>query len=526
MFPPDIIEAFREFKRIFDPGWKMNPGKIIDANPVDGQLRLGPPFGAVGRGPPTHLPFPEDRKALSRVAIRCVGVGKCRSQKGTMCPSYMVTREEQHCTRGRARLLFEMVKGEALHDGWQSEAVRDALDLCLACKGCKGECPVHVDMAAYKAEFLSHYYANGHRRARSDYALGLVYKWARLAARAPGLANVATQTPGLRALTHGAAGLSQRRSLPPFAERTFTAAFAARPSRAMRGAPRVLLWPDTFNDHFYPHVLIAAAEVLEAAGYAVEIPPARLCCGRPLYYFGFLDKAKALLRSTLDALRPALDADVPVVGVEPSCISTFRDELCNFYGDDPTAKRLADNAFLLSDFLCAHPRDLCWPKVGGRALLHEHCHRKTFMNSFGARTMLERLGLDVDMPDTGCCGLAGPFGYERDHYDVSMAIGERVLLPKVRAADAQTLIVADGFACREQIRHATQRRALHPAEVLHAAIRNQAGRMDGDELERNAPRTATATVPLRTIALMGGIALGAAGAWTLARARAAERSER
>src|SRR5439155_21988500 len=265
----------------------------------------------------THFAF-RDADGFANATLRCVGVGKCRKHdEGTMCPSYMVTREEKHATRGRARLLFEMLRGEQITDGWASEAVHDALDLCLACKGCKGECPVQVDMATYKAEFLSHYYEH-HRRPRSAYAFGLIHRWAALASHAPRLVNFVTQTPGLRDLAKLAAGMAPQRSVPAFAPFTFREWFMKRRRVYEEPRDRVILWPDTFNNHFHPDTAIAAVEVLEDAGFAVEIPLARLCCGRPLYDYGLLSVAKQRLREIIGALLRQIDEGIPIVGLEPS----------------------------------------------------------------------------------------------------------------------------------------------------------------------------------------------------------------
>jgi Fe-S oxidoreductase len=270
MFSPEMLEAFREFKSIWDPDWMMNPRKMIDARPLDADLRLSAAGCAVPLA--TAFRFPDDNGSFARAAERCVGVGKCRKDDGgTMCPSYMVTREEKHSTRGRSRLLFEMLAGDPLPGGWKAEEVREALDLCLACKGCKGECPVHVDMASYKAEFLSHYYR--HRwRPRSAYAFGLIHQWARLASFAPRLVNTLTQTPGLLRIARAAAGMAPDRRIPVFAEQTFRRWFRTRTPGAAPDASRVVLWPDTFNDHFHPETLRAAVEVLEHSGFRVEIP--------------------------------------------------------------------------------------------------------------------------------------------------------------------------------------------------------------------------------------------------------------
>jgi Fe-S oxidoreductase len=302
MFGPELVKAFREFKRIWDPDGLMNPGKIVDPYRIDQNLRLGADYHPPQ--PVTRFSFPRDHRSFAFTTIRCVGVGECRRHEGgTMCPSYRATREEAHSTRGRARLLFEMLRGEPLDGGWKDAHVKDALDLCLACKGCKSECPVNVDMATYKAEFLSHYY-EGRLRPRSAYTMGFIHRWARLASHVPRFVNLVAQTPGLSTFVRAVAGISPRRRLQRFADRTFVDWFRSRgraPSKA-RGR-RVLLWPDTFNNHFHPDTAIAATEVLEAAGCDVTIPAGTLCCGRPLYDYGFLAEAKRLLRNVIDALR-------------------------------------------------------------------------------------------------------------------------------------------------------------------------------------------------------------------------------
>jgi Fe-S oxidoreductase len=485
MFGAELIDAFREFKRIWDPDGRMNPGKVVDPAPLDTHLRLGPDYRPPE--PRTHFRFPDDEGSFSRAMLRCVGVGKCRrADGGTMCPSYMVTREEEHSTRGRARLLFEMLQGETIGDGWRDEHVKDALDLCLACKGCKGDCPVHVDMATYKAEFLSHYYA-GRLRPRTAYSMGLIYWWARLAAHAPGCANALTQTPGLNRLAELLAGLAPQRRIPAFAAETFRAWCARQTPRRPDGR-RVLLWPDTFNNHFHPATARAAYEVLEWAGFRVALPERTLCCGRPLYDWGMLDLAERLLRQTLDTLRDDICAGTPLVVLEPSCAAVFRDELRNLFPHDEDARRLARQTYLLSEFLEQRAPDFSPPRLARQALVHGHCHHKAIMKLDAEMAVLRRLGLDCDELDAGCCGMAGAFGFERgEHYDVSLKAGERALLPAVRAATPETLIVADGFSCREQIAQTTGRRALHPAQVLQLALRLHAQPVPAAYPERAAP---------------------------------------
>jgi FAD/FMN-containing dehydrogenase/Fe-S oxidoreductase len=467
MYGPELMEAFREFKRIWDPDWKMNPGKKIDANPIDQNLRLG-----AGYNPPplkTYFSFPEEHGHFAEATTLCVGVSKCRKdESGTMCPSYMATREEMHSTRGRTRLLFEMLRGDPMKGGWQSEPVKEALDLCLACKACKTECPMNVDMATYKAEFLAHYYED-RSRPRAALAMGLISRWARMARWAPGLVNFFTQTSGLAAVTKFLGGVAQQRPMPRFASQTFVDWFRKRAPQNS-GKPQVILWPDTFSNHFHPRIAQAAVEVLEHAGYHVILPPAGLCCGRPLYDFGMLDHARAQLNEILVALREHIAAETPVIGLEPSCVSVFRDEMTNLLGPNAAAEQLRQQTFLLSEFL-VQQAGYRPPQIQGKALVHGHCHHKSVLKFDSEKELLKRTGLDFKVLDSGCCGMAGSFGFEAHKYDVSVQIGERVLLPAVRQASPDTLIITDGFSCFQQIEQLTGRKPLHIAEVLQMAIR-------------------------------------------------------
>jgi FAD/FMN-containing dehydrogenase/Fe-S oxidoreductase len=469
MYGDELVRAFKEFKSIWDPDGKMNPGKVVDPHPILSDLRAGQDYRP--RPVDVHFAYPEDGGSFAHAALRCIGVGKCRrSSGGVMCPSFMVTGEEEHSTRGRARLLFEMMNGAGEIALWKGEEVFQALELCLSCKGCKTECPVGVDMATYKAEFLSHYY-EGRARPRVAYAMGLISRWARLAAVAPGLANLLTHAPGLSRLVKRAGGIAPQREVPNFAARTFRSQFRRRGLRADRSRPRVLLWVDTFTNHFHPDVARAHVAVLEAAGYRVEIPDRILCCGRPLYDYGMLDTAERWLKAIVQELRPAIREDLPVIGMEPSCVAVFRDELPNLLPDDDDARRLSRQVVLLSEFL----RDRGWepPKLtGSRAIVQRHCHHQAVMGFDGDRWMLEQLGLDVDILDSGCCGMAGSFGFEAGQkYEVSQKAGERVLLPAVRRAAPDTLVIADGFSCRTQIEQGTGRKALHVAQVIELALR-------------------------------------------------------
>ena len=513
MFGPELMQAFHEFKSAWDPAWKMNPGKLIEPYRLDENLRLGANYAPWE--PETHFQFPEDHGSLSQASLRCVGVGACRREEGgVMCPSYRATREEEHSTRGRAHLLWEMTQGEVIRDGWRSEELKESLDLCLACKGCKSDCPVGVDVATYKAEFLSHYY-EGRLRPRSAYAFGNIDLWARLASHAPGLVNLTTQLPFLKEIAKLAAGIPLQRSIPAFAPQTFKSWFRRR--RRKSHGPPVLLWPDTFNNYFLPSTAKAAVEVLEAADYSVIVPQANLCCGRPLYDFGMLDRAKGLLLQILDELSPEIEAGIPVVGLEPSCVAVFRDELLNLFPHDERAQALARQTFLLSEFLEARAGHWAPPRFERKGLLHGHCHHKSIMKMTAEESVLRRIGVDFQSPAPGCCGMAGSFGFEHDKYDISAAIGELELLPAVRKAPGDWLIIADGFSCREQIAQGSDRHALHLAEVLQMAL---AGPSTGDDL----PYPESSQVLRRQIAERGSMArsalgLGAlvAGGWLLGR---------
>jgi FAD/FMN-containing dehydrogenase/Fe-S oxidoreductase len=515
MYGETLCQAFREFKAIWDPQWKMNPGKTIDAYKCTENLRVGADYNPPQ--PETHFQFPSDRHSFARAALRCVGVGECRKEGGqVMCPSYQVTHEEQHCTRGRAHLLFEMMNGEVLTDGWKSEPVKEALDLCLACKGCKHDCPVNVDMATYKAEFLSHYY-EGRLRPRHAYAMGLIYWWSRLASHAPRLANFFSQTPGLSTVAKFLGGIAQERHMPPFADETFKEWFARRGVRN-QGKPPVILWPDTFNNHFHPWVARAAVDVLESAGFQVWVPRASLCCGRPLYDFGMLDTAKALLREIMDTLRPQIEAGIPIVGLEPSCVAVFRDELTEMFPENQDAKRLHDQTYILSEFLNKKAKHWQPPKLKRKALVQIHCHHHSVLHPDDEWDVLTRMGVDYEQPYKGCCGMAGSFGFEAPHYDVSQQIGEQVLLPAVRKADTDEIILADGFSCKEQIEQGTDRRALHLAELIQMALQEgpagpigrypetwNHGNGHGHDGSQGRKRTVETAVLLGGGALLGGL---------------------
>jgi FAD/FMN-containing dehydrogenase/Fe-S oxidoreductase len=474
MFGPELVGAFGEFKSVWDPTNRMNPGKVVSARPLDADLRPATHL----RDPRTVIGFAEDGGSMARALARCVGVGKCRRDSGgAMCPTYQATHEERHSTRGRAHLLWEMLEGEELPGLWRNEDVLEALDLCIACKSCKSECPVQVDVAAYKAEFMAHHYA--HRvRPRAAYSMGLIHWWAHLAQVNPGLANAAGTLPGIAGLAKLVAGVDGRRRLPRFAERGFRASLGASVpdvGGARDREQRVVLFADTFTDGFGPLQGAAALRVLQAAGYAVEVPRADLCCGRPLYDRGFLRQGRRLLRQILDALEEPLEAGVPVVVLEPSCEATFHDELLALLPADPRAKRLSGLTFGLGAFVAART-EVFGPVLSKRlarpAVMHGHCHQKALVGMAADEAVLRSVGVSPSQPEPGCCGMAGAFGFERgEHYELSMKIGERALLPAVRSAPEDELVIANGFSCREQILQGTGRPPLHLAEVLEMALK-------------------------------------------------------
>jgi FAD/FMN-containing dehydrogenase/Fe-S oxidoreductase len=465
----ELVDAMREFKLIWDPDWKMNPGKVVDPYRMDEHLKLGTDYNP--QRPPVRFAYKPDRGDFAHAALRCVGVGKCRVPDAStvMCPSYMVTREEKHSTRGRARLLFEMLQGEVIRDGWQSREVYDALDLCLACKGCTSDCPVQVDMPTYKAEFLHHHFKSVRRwRPRYAYAFGLIDQASRIASQMPELVNFITHAPGLKRAAKLAAGIAPAREIPRFAPLTLQQWWRERGGSSNPDGPRVVLWPDTFNNYFHTDVGVACVEAVEAAGWQVVIPSGHVCCGRPLYDYGFLDLAERYLCRTLDVLRAEIRQGTPVVGMEPSCLAVFKDELTGMLPHDDDAARLAGNAMHFAEFFERY--EIPVPRLERRALLWGHCHHKATGGMDPEHALLRRMGVEIEPVSGGCCGLAGSWGFERGHHEVSMQCGEQALLPAVRQADRDSLVIANGFSCKTQIEQSgVGRRALHVAQAIKMA---------------------------------------------------------
>jgi len=466
MYSPAMMNAFREFKRIWDPLNRMNPGKLVDAYKVDENLKYGPDYQPLKLH--TRFSFKDDFGSMAHAAERCVGVAKCRNTSGgVMCPSYRVTGDEKHSTRGRVRLFGEMFRGEVLQGGWNNEEVKEALDLCFSCKSCKSECPAQVDMATYKAEFLSHYY-DSHRRPRHAFAMGWIHRWARWASKAPWLVNFVNGAPGLGALSKRVAGFAAQRRIPRFARRTFQDWFRSRGGR-VGGKMRVMLWPDTFNNHFHPEAAVAATRVLEAFGCEVVLPPAHLCCGRALYDFGMLDQARQQLAQILAALKDEIAAGTPIIGLEPACVSVFKDELLNLFPHDPAASKLSGQVVYFSDFLNTLPAPAA-ASGSLRALVHGHCHHKAVLGMAGEMELLRRLGVQAKAIASGCCGMAGSIGFRPETYELSVQAAELGLLPAIRKAGDGEMIITSGFSCREQVDQLSTRKAVHVAEAAARAL--------------------------------------------------------
>ncbi|HWT65268.1 MAG TPA: FAD-binding and (Fe-S)-binding domain-containing protein, partial [Terracidiphilus sp.] len=495
MFGPELIQAFQEFKALWDPTNHMNPGKLVDAvrvyDPVE-NLRHGPaPNGQPHQHTPleTHFVFADDHGSLERATERCVGVGACRNTKGgVMCPSYRATGLEQNSTRGRARLLWEMLAGALREEGFQSEAVHEALDLCLSCKACKTECPVQVDMTAYKSEYLAQRY-KGRLHPLNHYVFGFADKLARLGALTPALTNMVLTGPITSPLIKHIVRVAQPRQLPSLAPKPYTKLRKTNASLPQTpGAPgldsetgestyadqpqscqqTVLLWPDTWNNYYHPQSLQAAESILTEAGFSVRTPTKHICCGRALYDFGHLDTARSYLANVLDTMTPEIEAGLPFIFLEPSCASVFKDELPELFTNDPRAKKLRELVWLIGDWLQSKAPNFAANRLAGKTvLIHGHCHHKAVFGGPKAEiALLRAAGANVQPIESSCCGMAGPFGFEADKFEVSKTIANLSLIPAVTNAPDDAIIVADGFSCREQIAQLGHKHALHFAEAL------------------------------------------------------------
>ncbi len=497
MYGAETVALFERVKGAWDPDGLLNPGMLVRPAPLDADLR----FTALPREPvDVAFGYPADAGDFSAAVRRCVGVAKCRttsvSGSAVMCPSFRATGEEEHSTRGRARLLHEMLAGEVVTDGWRSTEVRDALDLCLSCKGCRSDCPVGVDMATYKAEFLHHHYA-GRRRPAAHYTMGRLPVWLSWAARTrtAGVANALASLGPLARLAKRVGGIAREREIPSLATEPFSRWWRRRRTPAEDGGPLVVLWPDTFTEHLSPSVGRAAVRVLEAAGMRVVLPPTlrlgsggrvgdarsrspfslltarrgRVCCGLTYISTGQLDRARTVLRRTLDLMEPVLATDAPLVVLEPSCAAALRTDAPELLHDDPRAARLASRVLTFAEALERHAPDWTPPAVNRPVTGQTHCHQHAVLGDGPDRRLRETAGLTGELVG-GCCGLAGNFGFEKGHYDVSRACAEEQLLPSVREAPEDAVVQADGFSCRTQLEQVGGVRGRHLAEILAEAL--------------------------------------------------------
>lgn len=516
MYGSEMVGLFEQVKGVWDPDDLLNPGMLVRPAPLDSGLR----FSVLPREPvDVAFGYPADGGDFSAAVRRCVGVAKCRttsvSGSGVMCPSFRATGAEEHSTRGRARLLHEMLAGEVVTNGWRSEEVRDALDLCLSCKGCRSDCPVGVDMATYKAEFLHRHYA-GRRRPAAHHALGRLPVWLRAVSRTrtAWLVNALSAVPPLARVAKRLGGLAPEREIPRLATRTFSGWWERRRAGGGGGGesahggaggvgqgPLVVLWPDTFTEHLSPAVGQAAVRVLEAAGLRVALPPTlrlekppvgdgrtvaldplsllrgrgRVCCGLTYVSTGQLDRARAVMRRTLDLMEPVLETDAPVVVLEPSCAAALRTDVPELLHDDPRAARLAAKVLTFAETLERHAPGWTPPRVDRPVAGQTHCHQHAVLGDAADRRLREAALLTGELSG-GCCGLAGNFGFERGHFEVSTACAEEQLLPSVRDAPEDTVVLADGYSCRTQLEHLAGVRGRHLAEVLAEALDGHPGR--------------------------------------------------
>ncbi|MEV4313594.1 FAD-binding and (Fe-S)-binding domain-containing protein [Actinocrispum sp. NPDC049592] len=528
MFGEQITEAFGRLKAIFDPRDRMNPGKVVAPYDPAENLRLGPAW-APATPQDTYFRYPHDGGSFAEAANRCVGVGRCRQHTNSghevMCPSYQVTGEEEHSTRGRARLLFEMLNGHSdgpVTNGWRSEEVRDALDLCLACKGCKTDCPANVDMATYKAEFLAHHYRHRQwRRPRAHLSMGWLPAVARLVSktRLASVVNAVTHAPLLSRLAVAAAGVEDR-EIPLFAGETFQQWFQRHEPRGTGSRGTVLLWPDTFTNHFHPGIARAAVQLVEDAGWRVVVPEQPVCCGLTWISTGQLATGKKILTRTVETLAPHLRAGGLVLGLEPSCTAVFRSDAMELFPENLDVRRLQRQTVTLAELLTEHSNGY-EPKPlpdGTRAIAQVHCHQHAVLGWDADEKLLQQAGVRVEHLESGCCGLAGNFGFEPGHREVSEACAERVLLPRVRDTEADTVILADGFSCRTQIHELNSggREGVHLAELLAAPEHIDEPVDTPEHIYAQRPRTpgrAATTAALAGAAAIAGTGLAGLLRW-------------
>ena len=472
LFGTNLYQAFQQVKRAFDPKNLMNPGKIVDSPAMTESLKISPQYQTWE--PRTTLDF-SSQGGFARAVEMCNGMGECRKKlDGTMCPSYMGTLDEEHSTRGRANALRTVLSGKVPKEEFTGHRLHEIMDLCLECKACKAECPSNVDMAKLKYEFLDHYHrANG--LPLRNRLFGGIARLNRIGSQFAPVSNWLANSKMNRRLIETFAGVDRRRPLPQFAKETFESWFNGHKAEGDGAKSEVVLFHDTFNDFNTPNVAIAATRLLERLGYRVMLANKR-CCGRPMISKGMLGEAKNNAAWNVDQLAPFAERGIPIVGLEPSCLLTLRDEYPDFLRTND-AMKVAKNTFLLEEFLLrernAGKLSLNSQTTGRKALLHGHCHQKALVGTAPTIAVLKSAGFDVSEVDSGCCGMAGSFGFEKEHYDLSVTIGNRRLGPAVKAAAGDVEIVAPGISCRQQIEHLTGRKAKHPAELLWEVISSE-----------------------------------------------------
>ncbi len=473
MFGPELMDAFKRFKQAWDPDNRMNPGKLIEPYRMDENLRFGPDYSTPQVT--TALTFTEDPLGFGRSNERCIGMGKCRATSGAMCPSYQVTGEERFSTRGRAHLLHEMLRGEVIRDGWQDTDIRDSLEHCLSCKACQHECPTKVDIAAYKAEFMYQHYAQS-KRPLAHYVFGQIGRWLPIMAKAPRLVNALQSTP-IGSLARNILGLTDNRTLPQLARTGFSQTLSKRAAWSdehfywfgRQVDPAVVLWVDSFSNHYQPQVLDSAVNVLNMSGFSVAVAKQPFCCGRPLYEHGLLDQARRQLDQILSGFCGQLPSDASVIVLEASCLSVFKDELLRLFPNDDRAQDLTQRVGTIAQFLSDKG---ALPVVTAKlpsAILHLHCHHRASVKDTSDIDWLRSCFDSLKLPESACCGMAGSFGLRKKTAPIAQRLFERRLKPAIDAAGTDVTLITNGFSCREQMQSAGAT-VKHPVEVMEAVL--------------------------------------------------------
>ncbi len=472
MFGDELITAFDRFKAAWDPELRMNPRKVVNPYRVDENLRLGPDYQPAPVN--TTLKFHEDIGGFSRTTERCIGMGKCRAATGAMCPSYQATGEERYSTRGRAHLLHELIRGELIKEGFSNKDIADSLEHCLSCKACKSECPTQVDIASYKSEFMAKHYQQN-KRPYNHYFLAHIGTLLPRAAKYSGPANF-FQKGIFGSAVRKFLDIHPQKDLPAISKEPFTTAVAKESTSTDdhfyyigdQSQPTVVLWADTVNNHYRPHLLHSAIAIAKTCGYSIAVAKSHFCCGRPLYEYGYLDQAKQQLQQILDNFQDNLPESAPVIVLEPSCLSVFKDELLRMYPDDDRATDLSSRATTVTAWLSTLDTLAVTPFKHG--ILHLHCHDKAITNGASDRQWMNQCFENVTEPESGCCGMAGTFGIKNKTHHIGQKLFNRALAPAIQAATNDTIVVSNGFSCAEAIRDNTTQKALHPLEVIEQCL--------------------------------------------------------